>query len=425
MNLPFYKKKEKFQGIFNYKLKHFFGKEGPKYTFRPKYDQDGITEGKRISGASPKLITPGPGQYNIKDSKSTREFTFGEKIQKIKNKETIPGVGTYNLNNFDDWKVPCFSFGKEQRKNLLLNEEGLKYNKGISKLRLDLDNINTTKTPKWSFYNIERFSQKPKSAQIEKQKYPGPGAYPLKTYIGEGPKYSFHKDKNNHSDPEDEYISKKNRNFPGPNTYYKDLHYNPSGPIFTISKLNRKDIENDKYISSLPGPNTYNPNKTRTSGWTIFPMWTLYKTDSKNKKDKSTTLGPGKYEYKTEIGLGPKYTIGKRLKKLKKYKIPGPGTYNIKTDIINSPRYSIGLKLNEEERKNPKYKEKNIKRSILNIPSDIVNNKGFSFPKAKRNKNKNRIIYPGPGDYKIPTSFDYISNVTREKGFFDPKFRYV
>ena len=60
----------------------------------------------------------------------------------------------YNLNNYDDWKVPYFSFGKEQRKNLLLNEERLKYNKGISKLRLDLDNINTTKTLSWSFYNI-------------------------------------------------------------------------------------------------------------------------------------------------------------------------------------------------------------------------------------------------------------------------------
>ena len=66
---------------------------------------------------------------------------------------------------------------------------------------------------------------------------------------------------------------------------------------------------------------------------------------------------------------------------------------------------------------------------MLNIPSDIVNNKGFSFPKAesgnKKSKNKNKIIYPGPGDYKIPTSFDYINNITREKGFFDPKYKYV
>ena len=41
-------------------------------------------------------------------------------------------------------------------------------------------------------------------------------------------------------------------------------------------------------------------------------------------------LGPGKYKYKSDIGLGPKYTFGK---KLKKFKNPGPGSYNIKTDI--------------------------------------------------------------------------------------------
>ena len=297
----------------------------------------------------------------------------------------------------------------------------------MSKLRLDVDDINSTRSPKWSLYNIEKFSKKPKSAKIEKQNYPGPGAYPIKTYIGEGPKYTFNKDKNNHSDPEDAYIAKRTKNFPGPTTYYKDMHYSPSGPIFSISKLNRKNINTDKYKLSIPGPNTYNPSKTRTSGWKIFPIWTLYKTGSKNKKDKSTNLGPGKYEYKTDIGLGPKYTMGKKLKKLTKYKNPGPGTYDIKTDIFTGPKYTMRLKLNEEERKNPKYKEKNKKQPILNIPSDIVNNKGFTFSKAKSSKNihKNKIIYPGPGYYKIPTSFDYISDLTREKGYFDPKFRYV
>ena len=63
---------------------------------------------------------------------------------------------------------------------------------------------------------------------------------------------------------------------------------------------------------------------------------------------------------------------------------------------------------------------------MLNIPSDIVNNKGFSFPKAEsgNKKSKNKILYP-PGDYKTPNSFDHISNITREKGFFDPKYKYV
>ena len=64
---------------------------------------------------------------------------------------------TYNLTKLEDWKIPCYTFGKELRKNLAINEESLKYNKGISKLRLDMDNINSTKTPKWSLYKIDRF----------------------------------------------------------------------------------------------------------------------------------------------------------------------------------------------------------------------------------------------------------------------------
>ena len=77
INKPYYKPKEKFQGIFDYKLKSYFGNEGPKYTFRPMYDQDGITEGKRAPGSPPKLIIPGPGYYDIKDSKTLPVYTIG------------------------------------------------------------------------------------------------------------------------------------------------------------------------------------------------------------------------------------------------------------------------------------------------------------------------------------------------------------
>jgi len=55
---------------------------------------------------------------------------------------------------------------------------------------------------------------------------------------------------------------------------------------------------------------------------------------------------------------------------------------------------------------------------------DENDSRGFSFPKAKYIK-KIKFIVPGPGQYKIPTSFDYISNLTREKGSCDPKYRYV
>ena len=75
---------------------------------------------------------------------------------------------TYNLTKLEDWKIPCYTFGKELRKNLTINEESLKYNKGISKLRLDMDNINSTKTPKWSLYKIKLFINKKINQKVQK-----------------------------------------------------------------------------------------------------------------------------------------------------------------------------------------------------------------------------------------------------------------
>ena len=95
---------------------------------------------KKTSNSPNKVIIPGPGFYDIKDNKTIPQFTFGEKIKKIKIKNT--GVDTYHLMKENDWRVPCYSFWKELKKNLLLNEEILKYSKGKSQLRLDIDNIN-------------------------------------------------------------------------------------------------------------------------------------------------------------------------------------------------------------------------------------------------------------------------------------------
>ena len=98
------------------------------------------------------------------------QFTFGEKIRK-KNKANIekrPDMCTYNLAKQEDWKIPCYTFGKELRKNLAINEESLKYNKGIGKLRLDMDNINSIKIPKWSLYKIGRFINNKKNQNVLK-----------------------------------------------------------------------------------------------------------------------------------------------------------------------------------------------------------------------------------------------------------------
>ena len=82
--------------MFGYRVKSFFGKEGPKYTFRPKYDEVGVTKGKRHLNSPGGVIIPGPGYYDIKDNKTIPQFTVGEKMKKIKMRN-ISGVGTYNL----------------------------------------------------------------------------------------------------------------------------------------------------------------------------------------------------------------------------------------------------------------------------------------------------------------------------------------
>ena len=111
----------------------------------------------------------------------------------------------------------------------------------------------------------------------------------------------------------------------------------------------------------------------------MINIWS-FRNGIKNKKIKpNIELRPGKFKFKTDIGLEPKYTIGKKLKKLKRFKCPGPGAYNIKIKVFNGPKYTMGLKY-KEENKNSKNKDKTP--LILNIPSDIINNKGFSFLKA-------------------------------------------
>ena len=42
------------------------------------------------------------------------------------------------------------------------------------------------------------------------------------------------------------------------------------------------------------------------------------KSKSNNSKKDKITPGPGEYKINNEIGLGPKYTIRKKLKKIKK-----------------------------------------------------------------------------------------------------------
>ena len=103
------------------------------------------------------------------------------------------------------------------------------------------------------------------------------------------------------------------------------------------------------------------------------------KSKSNNSKKDKITPWPGEYKINNEIGLWPKYSIRKKLKKSKKDDFPGPGSYNINTVIFNGPSYIMGAR----------EKEKAIDKKSLkdNEPLQIESSankeiRGFSFPKA-------------------------------------------
>ena len=339
----------------------------------------------------------------------------------------MPGVGKYELAK--DFDAPCFKVGKEKRVNLNLNECALK-NPGPDKY--NAEGIAST-TPKWTFSKTERFgNKKPKSAYVRRLNVPGPGSYNLKTYMGkEGPHYTFNKVVYNHTDAIDESMFKKIKDYPSPHSYFKNRIYMTDTPIYTISKLQRdKATNSDKFALTTPGPQKYHPNKYVSSTMKHFPIWTMNKADDekkgKNKKVKRTqTPGPGHYTIKNGIlPNGPHYSMGKKLKKKKREEWPGPGKYEaISVHFPTEPKFSFG----KEERKDDKLKiivkDGYPGPNKYNQSDSKFNNVG-NFTRDKRYKEE-KYITPGPGQYKIPTAFDYLAEYTRQGGNFNPNFKYV
>ena len=411
---------------------------------RPKYNIDGITEGKRSQKAYKKSSVPGPGHYDPLDNTHGPRYTIGLKRESKSKKglkgADVPGVGKYNLTKDEDFKVPSYIMSKEKRKNLNMNHSALNY-PGPNKYNYDLEGA-SSKAPKWTFPKSERFGKtknKPKSAMIRSSSMPGPGSYQTQYFIGhDGPIYSFPKEKLSHADAIDVAMEKKTMKEPSPTTYNSSIRYIPNGPIITMSKLQRKDLTTDKYSLNFPGPGHYHPNKYNASVMKQFPIWSIYKSErdeskqgQSKKKDRIITPGPGHYNTKHgRIPNGPMYSMAKRLKKSKSDVFPGPGKYNsISVHFPCEPKYSMGKEARCEDHDKDAIKKN--KNKYLGPPGpgkyDIKDNlfpKGIHFTKDKRVKEK-IFVTPGPGQYRIPTAFDYINDYTRAKGVFDPTFKYV
>ena len=420
-------------GSGKYEYQTFIG-EGPKYTFRQKFDEDGLNTDKRNPNAYRKTKVPGPGHYNPLDNTGGPKYTIGLKHhpKQIKHlfRLNTPGVGSYELAK--DFEAPCYRMDKEKRKNLNLNETALNY-PGPNKYFYNIEGEATT-TPKWTFSKTERFKRKkPKSAFVRRLEVPGPGSYKTHTFMGkEGPHYTFNKDKYNHSDAVDESMFKKRLNYPAPGSYGKSGAYISDSPIYSISKLKRINTGNDKFLLTCPGPDKYYPDKTVSSTMKKYPVWTMSKSNrDENEKVKGSkkvrvqTPGPGHYYSKYgEMPNGPHYSMAKKLKKPKKEEKPGPGKYEVVyVHFPSEPKFSFGKEKRKDDRIDQLKKDGFPAPNKYTITDSNFNNVGH-FTKDKKYKD-NRFNVPGPGHYRIPTAFDYIADYTRQKGSFNPAFKYV
>lgn len=377
----------------------------------------------------------GPGYYDPLDKTGGPKYTIGLKRPKIllgsPDKYKSPSVGSYELRKDKDLVTPCYKFDQEKRDDISLNHKQFSF-PAPNKYTIEQDRT-STRTPQWSFSKSERFPRRvPRNKNIIRLNVPGPGRYEAKSYTGhEGPRYTFKKDKFNHSDAADESMQQITNKYPSPTTYHKDITYRGDSPEYTISKTKRPQPQDEnKVILGYPSPDKYDPDKEKASYFSKVPSYTIMKAnrdeDAKvqgSKKIHHINPGPGFYDIKNgEMPQGPSYTIRNVKIKEKFEEQPGPGAYEVKReDKGKEPLYSIGKAQRGEDLKQV---EKDAYPGPGTYETKNVKDPEVSFAKSKRIDAK-IFDYPGPGQYKIPTAFDYVNGISRQGSTFELKYKYV
>ena len=362
----------------------------------------------------------------------SRNHDSKKNLLKIRvNRNEVPGVGKYEIRKDNSFEVPCFKFDKGERNDLTINQSSLRY-PGPNRYSVDLK-FSCSITPSWSFGHEERFPyMKKRNKKRLKIDVPGPGSYKTKEYMGtEGPFFTFSKIKENHIVLDKDEL-KKLKQFPSVGKYMNNIRYLSDQPLYTFSHIKAKKSINDKEEVIIPGPGNYNPNIEISSTLSKEPIWSwswskVNRDEDAEVKDskklKMITPGPGYYNNK--IGLipqGPQYSMRQNLKKIKIIDYPGPGQYDIIKSKSGGPQYTISKGERDEELKKAKKDSYPGPGSYKIKDVDLV--KCFTISKNEKVL-KRKDSVPGPGSYKIPSSFDYINNMARERGAFDPRFRYI
>ena len=387
-------------GQYNIPTKLF---NGPKYSMATKLGPNELSKSS---------IVPGPGKYNINftDRTSSAKYTMRSKPSP-KKKEITPGPGNYNLRK-DTINVPSYKFGHEGKKGL--EYVNTRYVPGPGNYDYNADILHE-KNPKFSFgKEIRRV--------IKRYKTPGPGQYEYKNYIGkEGPKITIS------GKLDSNYFIGDRKYVPGPGQYNTtDINsYRLKNPIYRIGTAKRNALYKSQ---EYPGPGQYASNKYINNVRKKNPSWKIgtEKRPELNHSDRSIP-GVGNYNISKGLGEGPKFSILGRYNKIKIINNnPGPGQYNDSYVItkIKNPSWKIGTGKRDDALK--RIKREGIPGPGMYNYEDKTKLKAptYGFGREKReNIIKNDV--PGPGQYRIPCSFDDVNNYTREKGNFDKNFQFI
>ena len=268
-------------------------------------------------------------------------------------------------------------------------------------------------TPKWSIHGTKRRSH------TKKEKTPGCGMYEYKSYIGEGPKYSFGYI---HSASNTESSSKNETKFevPGPGFYpVKELDTGPKYSMYSRNHDSKKKLIKVKINKTdVPGVGAYEIRKD--SSFEV-PCFKFDKGERNNLDINETILkypGPNKYSWDLKFSSTstPRWSFSREerfpymknsYKKLLKSDEPGPGAYNtIEFPGKRGPFYSFS-KIKENHITLDRDELKKIKQfpsvgKYLNDIQYLSDPPFYSFSHKlvhKEISDKGKITSPGPGKY--------------------------
>eukprot|EP01018_Ginkgo_biloba_P030420 Gb_19923 [translate_table: standard] len=358
--------------------------------------------GKLCSPRSSNIEIPGPGAYNPLPRPTSPSFSIGTKTSVFtineKVKDHLPGPGAYEIRSLKEG--PYFSLGDRIANPLKIGAA----NPGPG----TYDIPTTNEGP---FFSLgDRITN-----SLSRPSTPGPGTYSVEPKP-ETPSYSFGSKLPNSPKPITQV--------PGPGQY--DSRISPTLPSHSFgikTPLMPKQDPN-------PGPGAYDC-KLKSSG----PQFSLLGRLPASNIDKQKKPGPGAYSTRDTTHYGPSYSLGGRIENRISNNFPGPGSYSI-TQRSGSPSFSLGGRINRALLKNEtpgpgsydlKEKSKGPSFSITGKPKNnmttetneitgpgayesSIHTLGKDAPSysltSKSKEQKQTVISPGPGSYKVSKGRD-------------------